>query len=172
MCIRDRRGSLLNVETFREPPKSLVVLDDRTILVASTSHLATVNPDTQKVTVEGSRKGGSRVALSPDGKKLAFVNRKEITIAKTRTGVIGKPVPLDQNPGAIQFTRDSRMLQIDFAKHLAFVNYRTGKTVETIDAEIRTHSELETLFAVSSDETLMAAVAKNGRRIIIVPVEK
>ena len=119
------RGSLLNVETFREPPKSLVVLDDRTILVASTSHLATVNPDTQKVTVEGSRKGGSRVALSPDGKKLAFVNRKEITIAKTRTGVIGKPVPLDQNPGAIQFTRDSRMLQIDFAKHLAFVNYRT-----------------------------------------------
>ena len=166
------RGSLLNVETFREPPKSLVVLDDRTILVASTSHLATVNPDTQKVTVEGSRKGGSRVALSPDGKKLAFVNRKEITIAKTRTGVIGKPVPLDQNPGAIQFTRDSRMLQIDFAKHLAFVNYRTGKTVETIDAEIRTHSELETLFAVSSDETLMAAVAKNGRRIIIVPVEK
>jgi len=166
------RGSLLNVETFRNPPKSLVVLDDRTILVASTSQLATVNPDTQKVTVEGSRKGGSRVALSPDGKKLAFVNRKAITIAKTRTGVVGKPVPLDQNPGAIQFTRDSRMLQIDFSNHLAIVNYRTGKTVDKIDAEIRTHSGLETLFAVSSDETLMAAVTKKGQRIIIVPVEK
>ena len=166
------RSSLLNVETFREPPKSLVVLDDRTILVASTSQLATVNPDTQKVTVEGSRKGGSRVALSPDGKKLAFVNRKAITIAKTRTGVVGKPVPLDQNPGAIQFTRDSRMLQIDFSNHLGIVNYRTGKTVDKIDAEIRTHSDLETLFAVSSGKTLMAAVTKKGQRIIIVPVEK
>jgi len=166
------RGSLLNVETLRQPPKSLVVLEDRTILVASTSQLATVNPDSQKVTVEGSRKGGSRVALSPDGKKLAFVNRKAITIAKTRTGVVGKPVPLDQNPGAIQFTRDSRMLQVDFSNHLAIVNYRTGKTVDKIEAEIRTHSDLETLFTVSPNETLMAAVTKEGNRIIIVPVEK
>ncbi len=166
------RGSLLSVETFRDPPKSMVVLDDQTILVASTSRLATVNPETKKVSVEGSRKGGTRVALSPDGKKLAFVNRKEITIAKTRTGAVGKPVPLNQTPGAIQFTSDSRFLQIDFSKHLGIVNYRTGKTVETFDAEIRTHSALDTLFAISSGESLMAAVTKEGQRIIIVPVEK
>jgi len=95
------RGSLLNVETFHEPPKSLVVLDNRTILVASTIHLATVNPDTQKVNVEGSKKGGTRVALSPDGKKLAFVNRNTIKIAKARTGVSGEPVPLERNPEAM-----------------------------------------------------------------------
>ena len=166
------RGSLLNVETFREVPKGLVVLDDRKILVASTVHLATVNIDTQKVTVEGSRKGGSRVALSPDGKKLAFVDRKNLKIAKTRTGDLSEPVPLDQNPGAIQFTLDSKMLQIDFSNHLAIVNYRTGKTVERIDAEIRPHSELDTLFAISTGETLMAAVTKDGTRIIILPVEK
>ena len=112
------------------------------------------------------------MALSPDGKKLAFVNRNEITIAKTRTGVVGKPVPLNQTPGAIQFTNDSRLLQIDFSKHLGVVNYRTGKTVETVDAEIRTHSGLDTLFAISSGESLMAAVTKEGQRIIILPVEK
>ena len=64
------------------------------------------------------------------------------------------------------------MLQIDFSNHLGIVNYRTGKTVDKIDAEIRTHSDLETLFAVSSGKTLMAAVTKKGHRIIIVPVEK
>jgi len=160
------------VETFREAPNNLVVLENRTILVASTTHLATVNPDTQKVTVEGSRRGGSRVALSPDGKKLAFVNGKAITIVKARTGVAGQPVPLERNPGAIQFTLDSRLLQIDFSKNLAIVNYRTGKTVDIIDAEIRAHSQLNTLFAISAGETLMAAVTKDGQRIIIVPVEK
>ena len=166
------RGSLLNVETFREPPKSFVVLDDRTILVASTRQLATVNPDTQKVNVEGSRRGGSRVALSPDGKRLALVNGRTIKIAKTRTGVAGESVALDQSPGAIQFTRDSRMLLVDFSKNLAVVNYRTGKTLETVDAEVRSHSELDLIFATSPDETLMAAVTKKGQKIIIVPVEK
>jgi len=166
------RGSLLNVETFHEPPKSLVVLDNRTILVASTIHLATVNPDTQKVNVEGSKKGGTRVALSPDGKKLALVNRNTIKIAKARTGVSGEPVPLERNPEAIQFTHDSRMLLIDFSKEFAIVNYRTGKTVETFNAEVRSHSELETLFVLSPEETLMAAVGSKGQRIIILPVEK
>lgn len=165
------RSSLLNVETFQETPNSLVVLDDRTILVASTTYLATVNPDTEKVTVKGSERGGSRVALSPDGKKLAFVNGNKIKIVKARTGIAGEPVPLGQNPGAIQFTRDSRFLQIDFSKHLAIVNYRTGKTVDKVDVKIRPHSARNTLFAISSGETLMAAVTKEGQRIIIVPVE-
>ncbi len=166
------RGSLLNVETIPEAPKALVVLDDREILVASTSRLARVNPDTQKVSVEGSQKGGTRVALSPDGKKLAFVNRREIKIAKTRTGVAGDGVPLDQVPGAIQFTLDSRMLQIDFSKNVGVVNFKTGKTIDVIDAEIRPHTELETLFAVSPEGTLMAAVSKDGTRIIILSAEK
>ncbi len=166
------RGSLLNLQTFREAPKALVVLNDRKILVASTTHLATINLDTQKVSVEGSRQGGSRVAVSPDGKKLAFVNRKEITIAKTKTGVVGKPVSLKQNPGAIQFTRDSRMLQIVFPDHVALVNYRTGRTVDKVAAKIRPHSELDTPFAISPDQSVMAAVTSEGQKIIIVPVEK
>ena len=110
--------------------------------------------------------------MSPDGKKLAFVNGKTIKIAKTRTGVLGEPVQLGQNPGAIQFTHDSRMLLVDFSKNLAIVNYRSGKTVDTVDAEVRSHSELDTLFAISADATLMAAIAKKGQQIIIVPVEK
>ncbi len=166
------RGSLLNVKTFREPPNELVVLDDSKILIASTIRLATVNIDTQKVTVEGSRKGGTRVALSPDGKKLAFVNQNAIKIAKTRTGVAGDPVPLEQAPGAIQFTRDSRFLHVILPNKVGVVNYKNGKTIDTIDAEIRPHTALDTIFALSSEGALMAAITKNGTKIIVLPVEK
>ncbi len=163
------RAILLNVDTFGNPNR-MVVRADRKIMVASTSHLATINADSKKVELQGSRRGGSMVALSPDGKKLAFVNHDKITIAKTKTGTVGKPAALEKPPIAIEFTRDSKFLQAVFPEHVAIVNFRSGKTVDVIDVEIRPHTGGQLPFVLSADQTLMAALAREKQQIIIVPV--
>jgi WD40 repeat protein len=165
-------GNLMNVEALREPPKGLVVVDDTTILVASASRLATVNPKTQNVSVAVGRRVGPRVAVSADGKRLAFVKGKSITIAKAKTGVTEEPFAFEENPIAVQFTPDSKFLLVGFSKRFALVNFRSGKTVETVDVEVRSLGGLEALFAISPKRTLMASVSKQGQEIVIVPAEK
>ena len=150
---------------FSDTPQQLIVTPDGVIQVASNSRLATINSTTSKTDVMGSQRGGNKIALSADGKRLAFLNHKKISIAKTRNGTISKTFELADAPSGLQFDPSGRSLFVFYPNRSDLVRVTNGKVWKNLEGDIDTSSH--PAVAISEDGKLMASFSKSAGKIFI-----
>ena len=150
---------------FEDSPQELVVTPDGKIQVASNSKLATINSVTSKTDVMGSQRGGLKIALSADGKRLAFLNHLKISIAKTSSGTISKTFELKEAPTGLQFDPSGRSLFVFYPSRTELVRVSNGKVWKTLDVDIDSSSH--PAVAISEDGKLMASFSKSAGKIFI-----
>lgn len=152
--------TVYNGRPLKQRPVSVTTDQRSNILLADGQRLVTLDYQTGSVKEKTGDRRVDNVRLSPDGKKLAFFDRKRLTVATTRRGDVTTDQPLDQNLNGLMFSPDSKLLFLMDPDRVTVVRVRGG--TERFGFPISNQNRMPAELIFSADGEFMTVLSRSA----------